>query len=171
MSYTDDLNNSKRATAFMSEAELQDACLHCAATIVVAIELGCEFEDCRITDDGYKWPTSVSSVEIKYPDSWSERGAEVFPAIATIHEAGCQAVAKRHGRGPHRINNYTAVRTSDLLDEPRIWKAIEALAQFIGDNDEGEGCYGALGTDGGGDTAALELLESLGVRTRVMATP
>jgi hypothetical protein len=35
------------------------ACLHDAATIVVAIELGCEFEDRRLTDDGYKWPTSI----------------------------------------------------------------------------------------------------------------
>ena len=105
----------------LTEEELHDACLHAAATVIVAVELGCEFEDCRLTDDGYKWPTFISSVEIKYPESWSERGAEIFPAIATIHEAGCQAVAKRHGRGPHLINNYTAVRTSELLDEPRIW--------------------------------------------------
>ena len=128
----------------MTEEELRDACLHDAATIVVAVELGCEFEDCRLTDDGYKWPTSISSVDLKYPESW--RGAEAFPAIASIHEAGCQAVAKRHGRGPQRVNNFFAVRTSDLLDEPRIWKAIEALAQFIRDNYEGDGCYGALGT-------------------------
>jgi hypothetical protein len=139
--------------------------LHDAATIVVAVELGCEFEDCRLTDDGYKWPTFVSSVEIKYPESW--RGVEAFPAIATIHEAGCQAVAKRHGRGPHRINNYTAVRTSNLLDELRTWKAIETLARFIEDNYEGEGCYGALGTDAsktGDDSAALKLLKNVGNR-------
>ena len=58
----------------MTEEELRDACLHDAATIVVAVELGCEFEDCRLTDDGYKWPTSISSVDLKYPKSW--RGAE-----------------------------------------------------------------------------------------------
>jgi hypothetical protein len=150
----------------LTEEELRDACLHCAATIVVAIELGCEFKDCRLTDDGYKWPISISSVDIKYPESWDKRGAEVFPAIATIHEAGCQAVAKRRGRGPHRINNYTATRTSDLLDEPRIWKAIEALAQFIRKNDEDWECYGALGTachEPGEDSHALKLLKSLGV--------
>jgi len=146
----------------MTEEELRDACLHDAATIVVAVELGCEFEDCRLTDDGYKWPTSLSSVDLKYPKSW--RGAEAFPAIASIHEAGCQAVAKRHGRGPQRVNNFFAVRTSDLLDEPRIWKAVEALAQFIGDNYEGDGCYGALGTachEAGEDSAALRLIKSM----------
>jgi hypothetical protein len=150
----------------LTEDELRDACLHCAATIVVAVELGCEFEDCRLTDDGCKWPTFLSSVEIKYPESWSGRGAEVFPAIASIHEAGCQAVAKRHGRGPHRINNYTAVRTSELLDEPRIWKAIEALAQLIESEGGYEGCYGAIGTDAfevGDDSAALKLIRDMGL--------
>jgi hypothetical protein len=150
----------------LSEEELHDACLHCAATIIVAVELGCEFEDCRLTDDGSKWPTFLSSVEIKYPESWDKRGAEVFPAIASIHEAGCQAVAKRHGRGPHRINNYTAVRTSDLLDEPRIWKAIEALAQLIESEGGYEGCYGAMGTDAfevGDDSAALKLIRDMGL--------
>ena len=34
----------------MTEEELRDACLHNAATIVVAVELGCEFEDCRLTE-------------------------------------------------------------------------------------------------------------------------
>jgi hypothetical protein len=150
--------------SLMTEAELRDACLHCAATVVIAMELGCEFEDCRLTDDGYKWPTFTSSVDIKYPASWSESGAEAFPAIATIHEAGCQAVAKQHGRGPCRINNYTATRTSDLLDEPRIWNAIEKLADYIHDNDDGEGCYGAAGTDiyeNEEDSEAITLVKSL----------
>jgi hypothetical protein len=150
---------------FMTAQELSDACLHDAATIVIAVELGCEFEDCRLTDDGYRWPTSGSSVDLKYPESW--RNAEAFPAIATIHEAGCQAVAKQHGRGPHRVNNFSANRTSDLLDEPRIWKAIKTLARFIEDNYEGDGCYGALGTDGcepgEEDTEALKLLRSMGL--------
>jgi hypothetical protein len=148
----------------LTEEELLDACLHCAATIVVAIELGCEFKDCRLTDDGHKWPTSISSVDIKYPDSWSERGAEVFPGIATIHEAGCQAIAKRRSRGPHRINNYTATRTSDLLDEPRIWNAIEKLAARIRGNYEGDGCYGAAGTDiykNEEDSTAIVLVKSM----------
>lgn len=74
------------------------------------------------------------------------------------------AVAKLHGRGPHRIN---ANGTPKLLDDPLIWEAIEALAQFIEDNYEGEGCYGALGTDcaegrAGEDSAALKLIKSIG---------
>jgi hypothetical protein len=51
------------------------------------------------------------------------------------------AVTKRHGRGPHSINER---RTAELLDEPLAWKAIETLAQFIEDNYEGEGCYRRL---------------------------
>jgi hypothetical protein len=33
----------------LSEEELRDACLHAAATIVVATMFGCEFEDCRLS--------------------------------------------------------------------------------------------------------------------------
>jgi hypothetical protein len=130
---------------------------------VVAVELGCEFEDCLLTDDGLKWPTSISSVDLKYPESW--RGAEAFPAVASIHEAGCQPVAKQNGRGPQRINNFSATRTSDLLDEPLIWKAIEALAQFMRNNG-GDGCYDAMGTDEGEDSEAIKLLKSMGLRPR-----
>ena len=126
----------------LTESELYDACLHDAATIVVAFAYGCEFEDCRLTDDGYKWPTSISRIEIKYPEDW--RWEEVFLAVAAIHEAGAMAVAKRHGRGPHRINEN---RTPELLNDPVVWKTVEALAQFIEDNYEGDGCYGASGTD------------------------
>jgi hypothetical protein len=57
----------------MTEDELRDACTHAAATSVVAYALGCEFEDCRLDDDGRQWPVSLSIVEIKYPDSWRAR--------------------------------------------------------------------------------------------------
>jgi hypothetical protein len=60
-----------------------------------------------------------------------------------IHEAGAMAIAKRRGRGPHRVNEN---RTPELLDDPAVWETIEALARFIGDDYEGDGCYGALGT-------------------------
>lgn len=43
--------------------------MHAAATIIVAYALGCEFEDCRLDDDGRQWPVSFSIVEIEYPDS------------------------------------------------------------------------------------------------------
>jgi hypothetical protein len=43
-------------------------------------------------------------------------------------------------------------------------ETIEALAQFIEDNYEGEGCYGTLGTgfrDPSEDSAAIKLLKSM----------
>jgi len=49
-------------------------------------------------------------------------------------------------------------------DDSNVWKAIEALAQFIEDNYEGEGCHGALGTgfnDPSEDSAAIKLLKSM----------
>jgi hypothetical protein len=186
----------------MTEDDLRDACMHAAATIVAAYALGCEFEDCRLDDDGRQWPVSISIVEIKYPDSW--RGREAFAAIAMIHEAGAMAVAKLHGRSPHRINtedgaglmhsslvwnasvSTTALgapnhlhnpvvlaalrtsRTAMLLDVPLIWRVIKALAQFIADNDEGDGAHGASGTDcaeefAGEDSAAIRLMKSMGL--------
>ncbi len=48
------------------------------------------------------------------------------------------------------------VAIDKLLDDPKVWKAIEALAQFIRDN------YGALGTASpGGDSPALKLIKSM----------
>jgi hypothetical protein len=115
----------------MTEEELRDACLHAAATIVVAVALGCEFEDCMLDDDGYKWPTSISRIYLKYPKDWTEKG-EALSSVATIHEAGAMAVAKRHGRGPHLIiDSRTGAfpgdnKTRRLLDVPRVWGAVEA---------------------------------------------
>jgi hypothetical protein len=146
----------------MTAEELHDACLHDAATIVVAFKMGYEFKDCRLNDDGYPWPTSVSRLEFDRPDGWRSTGA-----IAAIHEAGAMAVAKSHGRGPHRIEIIgIGSETFDLLNDPLVWKVIEALAQFIEDNYGGDGCYGALGTDGhepGEDSEALKLFKSMGL--------
>ena len=75
------------------------------------------------------------------------------------------AVAKHHGRGPHLIIMCIEHKeTAKLLDDPNVWKAIKALARFIEDNYEGEGCYGALGTgfrDPSEDSAAIKLLKSM----------
>jgi hypothetical protein len=123
----------------LTEEELGDECLHAAATIVVAFVLGCEFVDCRLNDDGYKWPTSVSRIQLMSGDDWSPE--ESFAAYAAIHEAGSMAVAKRHGRGHHLIRlgyGQHHFGTPKLLDDPKVWKAIEALAQSIRDNYEGE---------------------------------
>ena len=182
------------------DERLYDVCLHAAATVVVAYALGCEFEDCRLDNDGRRWPVSLSVVEIKYPDSW--RGADAFVHVAMIHEAGAMAVAKLHGLSPHRVNTeggpgllhsslvwdashtteasgpfrhfdnpiflaaLRSSRTAMLLDVPLVWKAVEALAQFIEGNYEGDGCYGALGTDcqePGEDSNAIALLKDLGL--------
>jgi hypothetical protein len=70
-------NDDEEQRPLLTETELCDACFHAAATITVAFALGCEFEDCRLDDDGRRWPVSISIVEIKYPESWRE--AEAFP--------------------------------------------------------------------------------------------
>jgi hypothetical protein len=168
MTMTDDgqyakamFSDDEERRPLLTEEELRDACFHDAATIVVAFVYGCEFEDCRLTDDGYKWPTSISRIEIKYPEGW--HWEEIFLAVAAIHEAGAMAVAKRQGRGPHRINEN---RTPELLNDPVVWKTVEALAQFIEDNYEGDGCYGALGTDchePGEHSSALKLIKGMGL--------
>jgi hypothetical protein len=146
----------------LTEEELYDECLHAAATNVVASVHGCEFLDCRLNDDGHKWPTSISRIELMSADDWWIE--ESFRALAAIHEAGSMAVAKRHGRGHHliRLVGEEHSGTPKLLDDPKVWKSIEALAQFIRDNYEGEGCYGALGTSSpGGDSPALKLIKSM----------
>ena len=109
MTVTDDgqyakamFSDDEEQRPLMTEEELRDACLHAAATVVIAVALGCEFEDCMLDDDGYKWPTSISRIYFKYPKEWTEKG-EALSSVATIHEAGAMAVAKRHGRGPHLI--------------------------------------------------------------------
>jgi hypothetical protein len=145
----------------LTEEELYDECLHAAATIVVAFVFGCEFSDCRLNDDGYKWPTPISRIELMSANDWWPDEA-LFPRTAIL-EAGSMAVAKRHGRGHHLIRlGMEDSGTPELLDDPKVWKAIEALAQFIRDNYEGEGCYGALGTASpGGDSPALKLIKTM----------
>ena len=147
----------------LTEEEFRDACMHTAATIVVAFLYGCEFGDCRLNDNGYKWPTPLSRIELMSADDWSLD--EYLVARTAIHEAGSMAVAKHHGRGPHLIIiGFEQSEMAKLLDDPNVWKAIEALARFIEDNCEGEGCYGALGTgfkDPSEDSAAIKLLKSM----------
>ena len=59
----------------MTESELRDACLHDAATTLSRLCSAGEFEDCRLNDDGYKWPTSVSRIDLKHPESWTKEEA------------------------------------------------------------------------------------------------
>ena len=139
----------------LTPEELSDACIHTAATVVVASVYGCEFKDCQLDDDGYKWPTSISRVELWPPDDWSPDESFVFRTV--IHEAGSMAVAKHHGRGPHLIIMFVEPsETAKLLDDPKVWKAIKALARFIEDNYQREGYYGALGTRSEEHTSELQ---------------
>ena len=158
-------SEDEEAAPLMTEVELRDACLYAAATIVVAYSLGCKFKDCRLDDDGYPWPTATTRIEIKYPEGWRwKRG--IFPIVGAIHEAGAAAVCKQRDIGLCRINAYTAPRTSDLLDDPKIWATIKALAKLIQDSGPCDGCYGALGTDccePGDDSDAIALMKSMGV--------
>jgi hypothetical protein len=155
----------------LTPEELRDACIHTAATIVVAFVYGCEFGDCRLNDNGYKWPTSISRIELMSADDWWIE--EAFAARTAIHEAGSMAVAKHLGRGPHLIIMFTEhSETAKLLDNPNVWKAIEALARFIEDNYQREGYYGALGTgfeDPSEDSAAIKLLKSMDLPSLVYA--
>jgi hypothetical protein len=151
----------------LTEEQLRDACIHAAATIVVAFIYGCEFIECQLNDTGYKWPTALSRIEFLYGEDWEIE--EQFAALSAIHEAGSMAVAKHHGRGPHLIvmcieNSETA----EVLENPNVWKAVNALARFIEDNYEGDGHYGALGTachEVGEDSAAIKLLKSMDLPT------
>jgi hypothetical protein len=157
------LSEDGKNRPLLTEEELYDECLHAAATIVVAFVYGCEFGYCQLDDDGYKWPTYISRIELMSADDWEVE--EAFAARTAIHEAGYMAVAKHHGRGPHLIfigSEHSG--TAKLLDDPKVWKAIEALGRFIENNYEGEGCYGALGTgfkDPSEDSAAIKLLKSM----------
>jgi hypothetical protein len=151
----------------LTAEELRDACIHTAATVVVAFVYGCEFGDCQLDDDGFKWPTSISRIELRSADDWKLE--ESFVARTAIHEAGSMAVAKHHGRGPHLIVMFIENgETAEVLENPNVWKAVKALARFIEDNYEGDGHYGALGTachEVGEDSAAIKLLKSMDLPT------
>jgi hypothetical protein len=155
----------------LTAEELRDACMHTAATIVVAFVYGCEFVDCRLNDNGYKWPTAISRIQLMYGEDWEIE--ETFAALSAIHEAGSMAVAKHHGRGAHLIIMCIEhSETANLLDDPNVWKAIKALARFIEDNYQREGYYGALGTaseDPSEDSAAIKLLKSMDLPTLAYA--
>jgi hypothetical protein len=158
-------SEDEEAAPLMTKVELRDACLYAAAIVVVTFSLGCEFEDCRLDDDGAVWPTATTRIEIKYPDDWRWKWG-IFPIVGAIHETGAAAVAKQHDTGLCRINAYTAPRTSNLLEDPKIWATIKALAKLIQDSGPCDGCYGALGTDchePGEDSEAITLMKSMGV--------
>ena len=56
-------------------------------------------------------------------------------------------INRRASRSSGKWSRRSARATKTRLRARSIWKAIEALAELIADNDEGEGCYGVMGTD------------------------
>ena len=144
----------------LNPEELNDACLHAAATMVVAFSYGCSIESCRIINND-KYPTPGSDIRISMSDDW-EVDDEIILRPA-IHEAGAMAVAKSHGRRPHRlsIGGEEPEETARVIGNPEIWKAIKILAQFIKD-----------GHSSGGEDfseAATSLLESLDIPVATIA--
>jgi hypothetical protein len=139
--------NTRKKGRHRKREEAQDVYLHAAATIVAALALGFEFEDCRVDDDGLVWPTPASRIYLRFPRSKSPISE------ARAYEAGQLAVAKRHGRGPCLIvvngappgDNWTR----RFLDIPRVWEAIESLALHI---------MGNGGARGGDESIALSLI-------------
>jgi hypothetical protein len=112
------------------------------------------------TDISGRHPRRASNS--RYPEDWRWKWG-IFSAIGAIHEAGAAAVCKQHDHGPCRINNS---QTPRLLDDPKIWATVKALARFIHDNDENYGCYGVLGTDchePDEDSPGITLIKSIGV--------
>ena len=73
----------------LAEKQLRDTCLYAAAIVVVAYSLGCGFEDCRLDDDGYPWPTATTRIEIKYPEDWRWKWG-IFPIVGAIHKQAPQ---------------------------------------------------------------------------------
>jgi hypothetical protein len=132
----------------LSEEDLRDACLHAVATIVVGFALEGEFKCCYLTDDGYKWPTSVSRTWLEYPKDWTDE--EALSNVATIYEAGSlsgrqaawtRATPHQRRRRPRPYGRFPR--------RPLNWELVEAVAvaQLIMNNYEGDGCYGAEGTN------------------------
>jgi hypothetical protein len=147
----------------LSAEELNDACLHAAATIVVAFVCGGRLLTCRLNDDSREWPSPISRIEIACGDDWDTD--DELAARPAIHEAGAMAVAKSHGRRPHllHIGGEEPNETAEVLNGPKVWKAVETLAQLIKDGHIGEG----EGDDF--SSAATALLKSIDLPVMDMA--
>ena len=162
----------------MSPAELTEACYYAAGTAVVSYVLGYGYEDIAVHDDGEGWPTTMSDVDTARwpigddpgPAGDGEPSTDVaYRDIATIYEAGGLASLKHRGLGSHRVSIIDDTMGRVMLDEPKIWAAIEALAAYIEGNYEGDGVYGALGANTGekyatgGEGGALKVLTDAGL--------
>ena len=129
----------------MTPAELEEMRICAAATAVVSYALGYGYEDITVDDDGYGWPTTSSDVITGYwpigddpgPTGNGEPSPDTaYSHIATIYEAAGLAARKLRGLGSHRIGLIDDAMGRAMLDDPKIWGAIVALAACI---DDGEG--------------------------------
>ena len=131
----------------MSPAELTEACYSAAATAAISYVLGYGYEDIAVHDDGEGWPTTMSDVDTALwpigddPRDGRERD-EAYCHIATIYEAGYLAALKYRGLGSHQVSLIDDSWGRVMLDDPKIWGAIEALAAYIEGRRRGEdgGC-------------------------------
>ena len=81
--------------------------------------------------------------------------------IATIYEAAGLASLKHRGLGSHRVSLIDDVMGRAMLDDPKIWAAIEALAAYIeGEYDDGLCSALAMHDD---DPAAIKVLTDAGL--------
>lgn len=129
----------------MTPAELREICICAAATAVVSYALGYGYEDITVDDDGHGWPTTSSDVDTGYwpigddpgPTGNGEPSPDVaYRDIATIYEVAGLASRKLRGLGSHRVSLISDAMGRFMLDDPKIWGAIVALAACI---DDGEG--------------------------------
>ena len=160
----------------MSPAELREACICAAASAVVAYVLGYGYEDIAVYDDGGSWSTTDTARwpigDDPGPMGRGEPSCDAaYCDIATIYEVAGLASRKHRGLGSHRVGLIDDAEGGAMLDDPKIWAAIEALAAFLEDNSEGDGCYGALGANTGDkyavsdgeDGGGLKVLKACGL--------
>jgi len=170
----------------MSPAELREACYCAAASATISYVLGYGYVDAAVHDDGYGWPTTASGVDTDPwpigddpgPGGGGEPSSDTaYQHIATIYESAGLASRKLRGLGSHGVSLISDSLGSVMLNDSKIWSAIEALAAFLEGNYEGDGAYGALGDDKeskyadmhGEDGGGLQVLKACGLTSTYWA--
>jgi hypothetical protein len=160
----------------MSPAELTEACYAAAATATISYVLGYGYVDAVVNDDGFGWPTRSSDVETApWPigddpgptgDGEPDRDT-AYRDIATMYEAAGLASRKHRGLGSHAVTLIGDSMGRAMLDDPKIWGAIEALAAFLelggpdsAQGDDGVHCAMAMHDD---EPAGIKFLTDTGL--------
>lgn len=149
----------------MSPAELTEACYRAAATSAASFVLGYGYVDAVVHDDGEGWPTTSSDVDTGlWPIGEGQPDCNrAYRDIATIYEVGGLASLKLRGLGSHRISLIDDSEGSAMLDDPKIWAAIVALAALIEDENAGDGFHSAMGMDGDEECSGVTPLKDAGL--------